>query len=391
MAADSLQHLAPHGGHVTSVALVGAGPRGLQLAKAVRAFQLNPSDGSTVLGIRVTSLVDPDPEKRAAAIAVLKNQAEGPEEFSEFNDIEDLLVDEEFGEFHCTAVIIACDHPKERANVCKKAIAKRKHCLVEPWAPNIGDATRLNGMCNPFCELVEAARNAESSVVLRFVDHLRLLATEIRQWIKESLPHGDALCGAHALIRAPPGHTCQVEASETTWQNWDAGAWVSALRLWLTTPENGETPVPHPETDRLGVVASILDVKARVYAETAVNILNMASGMAAHVLWEAPGVEGPLNVRFNLLAREATVVINLHLDGNSWPGGSADATMVCHNGEIQQKKFSLEPLQPVLIRNFLEQVESGVGSPTASVDILMDDRRLYADVLRGRLGVPQSN
>jgi len=278
------------------------------------------------------------------------------------------------------------DHPKERANVCKKAIGKRKHCLVEPWAPNIGDATRLNGMCNPFCELVEAARNAESSVVLRFVDHLALLATEIRQWINETLPDGDSLCGAHALVCAPPGWSSEDKTSEGTWQNWDVGAWVSALRQWLAKPEDGEKP-GHTALG-LGVVADILDVKARTYAETAVNVMNMASGVAAHVLWEAPGVEGPLNVRFNLLARTASVVINLRLDGNSWPGGGADATMVYYHGEIQRKTFSLEPLQSLLIRNFLEQVESGKGTATASTDTLMDDRRLYADVLRGRLGVP---
>lgn len=385
-AISSQQHLAPHGGHVTSVALVGAGPRGIQLAKAVRAFQLNPTDHSATFGVRVTAIVDPDPKKRLTARSIL--QSEGSDEFSEFDEIHDLLVDEEFGEFHCTAVIVACDSPQERVQVCKQAVAKRKHCLVEPWAPSAGDATRLNGMCNPFCELVNAVRNAESSVVFSFADHSRLLAEEIWQWVNESLPAGDSLCGAHAIVKAPSAQTSQIE---TAWQSWEAGAWLSALRLFCSKPGEGQTPVPHPISDRLGVVASILDTEVRVNAESAVNILNIASGLGAHVLWEAPGVDGPLDARFNLLARTASLVINLKIDGTSWPGGSAVATMVADDsGEIQRKTFSMEPLQPLLIRKFLEQVESSVGSPTASVDTFMDDRRLYADVLRSRLGVPSS-
>jgi hypothetical protein len=366
------------------VAIIGAGCRGLQFAKAVREFQLNQATSGAALGIRVTSIVDPDPSKRATVKSIL--QSEGSDEFYEFDEIEDLLVDEEFGEFHCTAVIVACESPQERVEVCKRAMAKRKHCLVEPWAPSTHDATRLNGMCGPFCQLVDACRNAESSLVLSFADHFRLLAAEIRKWLNETLPSGDSICGAHALVSAPPVQDTKVAAG---WQNWESGAWISALRLWLAKPDEGQTPVPHPVSDKLGVVASILDTKVRVHAESSVNILNLASGVAAHVLWEAPGVDGPINARFNLLARTASVVINLRLDGSCWPGGSAEATMVIDGGaEIQRKSFSLEPLQSLLIQNFLDQVESGVGSTTASTDTLMDDRRLYADVLRGRLGVP---
>lgn len=349
---------------VISLCLVGAGPRALVYAKSLAVLRGGPDAGN--VEIRVTCVCDVDALARETFVRALDS---GSCTVAEYDDFEDVLVLEEFGDFLCTAVFVLHEDIDRRMASASRALGAGKHVFLEPWAPAVTTAKRWEGVDDQFRHLWDLAGRAHSArgVVCELADPVGAMASRFDSWLEANGSVGRASM-VNAIVLRPPRP--DVSTSRTGTASSELTAWMKPLRRWLDMNSQTREVRKGPGQLQCSLVGQ--------------------SG-ASVVCWPSShdGTAGAaaLHCRYCLswATSTATLVVRLRSDG----AGAAEGTLLTDGGEAfgsLSRRFQCGEVDALadVVRLFAQRVaraqeEGSIESVSLAADA--DDRATYAALL----------
>lgn len=418
---------------VVPLCIAGAPPRSDLWVRALRRLRsgvyadcLPKAQRSGSYELRITCLCGGTPEERELLRwALCEGSSPGGEEvaaaeadaLADYEDFDEVLVMEEFGDHLCSAVLILFEDVGQRVRLAAQAMSKGKHVLMEPWAPASATAMRWGGLDDAFRQLWDHLRSSNDRAVCEFAQPLNAVARLFVAWLEAQglTPRETSVSAVMLEPRGLTGPPLQGAAGS------ERIAWLRPLREWLHCGHDGKQDATSEQPLALHATVGPQPQVCLLTAGTTNAGCERPVASAAMVSWpqEATGAVasdedrgGLLSCRLTLTAASfaASLLARGFLGCVGGTPGLVEGAVVLHEGsdagvggraqqEQQPRRFALSEVEALVeeLRRFTDRiaaVQDGRCDPAeaaaAAAAAELGDRSTYAEILRAAASAASS-